>query len=75
MSMLRYAVLLCDGEWRVVGGSRRIGHYADQESAVVAGARLAREAQATGHEVEFLVQGEAGELVRHDPAPLASPTI
>ena len=66
MSKLRYAVLRCGDDWRVVGGERRIGRYIDQTAAVAAGARLATEAARMGHEVEFLVQDEVGELTRRE---------
>ena len=68
MAMLRYAVVNCSGDWRVVGQHRRIGRYGDCEAAVGAGARLALQAISAGHEVEFLVQDGVGELQRRDPS-------
>lgn len=63
MAVLRYAVLQVGREWRVVCARRRIGRFATRAQAVRAGAGLAREAVASGHEVEFLVQDAAGMLV------------
>ena len=64
---LCYAVMRFGEDWKIVSGSRRIGHYATQDLALSAGARLAMEAVDAGHEVEFLVQQPGGELVRSDP--------
>ncbi|MHB8286695.1 MAG: hypothetical protein ACYDD1_18735 [Caulobacteraceae bacterium] len=64
---LRYAIISCDGEWRVLSERRRIGHFLDCDAATMAGARLALEAINEGHEVEFLVQDETAELRRRDP--------
>jgi hypothetical protein len=72
MATLRYAIIHCDGEWRVVGERRRIGHYPNCGSATLAGARLALEAMDAGHEVEFLVQDESNQLTRRDPVACAS---
>jgi hypothetical protein len=73
MATLRYAIISCDGEWRVVGERRRIGHYPDCGAATLAGARLALEAMDAGHDVEFLVQDEANQLMRRDPVACANP--
>jgi hypothetical protein len=74
MTTLRYAVLEVGREWRVVCERRHIGHFPDRDQAVRAGAHLAREAVASGHAVEFMVQDGAGELFAEsfpprDPAP------
>jgi hypothetical protein len=69
---LRYAIISCDGEWRVLSQRRRIGHFNDVDAAIQAGARLALEAMSEGHEVEFLVQDEANELTRRNPEEFAS---
>ncbi len=72
MPTLRYAVISCDGEWRVLSERRRIGHFPDCDAATVAGARLALEALSAGHEVEFLVQDQSNQLTRRDPALCAA---
>lgn len=59
----RYAVLLCGTEWRVVSGRGRIGHFEVWDEAFAFCARLSREAVEAGHEVEFLVQSDSGELL------------
>jgi hypothetical protein len=68
----RYAVLRCGADWRVVGQHRKIGPFADRSSAVTSGARLALEAERAGHEVEFLVQDDSGELVKAQAALFAT---
>jgi hypothetical protein len=67
MANLRYAIINCAGEWRVVGERRRIGRYSSCSAATLAGARLALEAMSAGHEVEFLIQDETSQLTRCDP--------
>ena len=69
MAILRYAVLQVGGEWRVVCARRRIGHFASRHQAVEAGARLAREAVESGHEVEFMVQDRTGLLLAQSFLP------
>lgn len=71
MSILRYAVLQVGGEWRVVCARRRMGHFATRAQAVQTGARLAREAVASGHQVEFMVQDGAGLLLAENFMPRA----
>lgn len=70
--MLRYAVMRFGDEWRVVSERRRIGRFASRDLAIMAGARLAREAMATGHPVELLVQDGAGCLLAYDVMHLAA---
>lgn len=72
MAKLRYAVLRFADEWKVVSGQRRMGHFATRELAVNAGARLAREAIAAGHEVEFLVQDGPACLLSFDVMHMAA---
>lgn len=72
MSSMRYAVLRCGKDWRVVGERRRIGPFAERAAAVLSGARLAVEAERAGHTVEFLIQDDAGELLRADAAIFAA---
>lgn len=72
---LRYAIISCEGVWRVLSQRRRIGHFTDCDAATQAGARLALEALNEGHEVEFLVQEEANELTRRDPVALVAPAL
>ena len=69
---LRYAVLQSGEEWRIFCQRRRMGHFPTREHAMLVGSRLAREAHDAGHDVEFLVQEPAGELLRHDFARWAS---
>lgn len=66
MPTLRYAVLRFEDEWKVVSAERRMGHFASQALAMHAGARLAREAIAAGHEVELLLQDSAARLLPCD---------
>ena len=67
----RYAILRAGSEWQIVCSRRRMGHFQSRELAVEAGARLARQAVEAGHEVELLVQEEAGELVTVEPSAAA----
>ncbi len=62
MSRLVYAIIRADGCWRVVCERRRIGRYATCESAAIAAMALAREAVASDHDVEVLVQDAVGQL-------------
>jgi len=62
MSRLIYAIIRADGCWRVVCERRRIGRYATCEKAAVAAMALAREAVASDHDVEVLVQDAVGQL-------------
>lgn len=72
MAKLSYAVLQIGDEWRVVSGRRRMGHFSSKTLAIAAGVRLAREAMATGHQVEFLVQDQCGYLLEFDIMPMAA---
>ncbi|HTI68146.1 MAG TPA: hypothetical protein VL460_11435 [Caulobacteraceae bacterium] len=72
MAKLRYAVVQFAEEWKVVSGRSRMGHFATQALALNAGARLAREAMAAGHDVELLVQDWASCLLSYDVLPTAS---
>lgn len=70
MATIRYAVLQIGEEWRVISARRRIGRFPSRDSAVSTGAGLVREAVASGHAVEFMVQGSGGELfAQRFPAP------
>lgn len=62
MSRLVYAIIRSDGCWRIVCERRRIGRYATCEKAAIAAMALAREAVASDHDVEVLVQDGAGQL-------------
>jgi hypothetical protein len=73
VAILRYAVLQVGHEWRVVCARRRIGHFASRAQAVQAGARLAREAVDSGHEVEFMVQDRTGLLLAQNFEPRYRP--
>jgi hypothetical protein len=72
MAKLSYAVLMIGDEWKVVSGARRMGHFATKALAVNAGTRLAREAMAAGHEVEFLVQDRGAYLLQFDVMHMAA---
>ncbi|OYX33072.1 MAG: hypothetical protein B7Y99_07760 [Caulobacterales bacterium 32-69-10] len=72
MAKLKYAIMRFGDEWKVVSGERRIGHFATMALAVNAGARLAREAMAAGHEVEFMVQDGSAYLQSFDVMQMAA---
>ncbi len=63
MRLMRYAVLKCGEEWRVVSGRRKIGHFPDHETAMLTASGLCREAEKAGCQVELLTQNPSGELV------------
>jgi hypothetical protein len=71
MAKLRYAVIRISDEWKVISERRRMGHFQTQALALNAGARLAREAMAAGHEVDLLVQDDNGRLLAYDVLPIA----
>ena len=60
---LRYAVMKCGDEWKVVSGRRRIGHFADAHAANSAASGLCRQALDAGHTVEMLFHHPGGELL------------
>lgn len=62
MARLVYAIIKADGCWRVVCERRRIGRYSTCEKAALAALALAREAVASDHDVEVLVQDAVGQL-------------
>jgi len=71
MSKLTYAVIRDGDCWRIVGERRRFGRFDSCEQAAVAAVQLAREASASDHAVEVLVQDTAGQLwpvVEFEPA-------
>ena len=59
---LRYAVVRCGDDWRVVDAAGRHGRFADPAQAAAHVGALAREAIGMGYEVEVLVQSPVGEL-------------
>jgi hypothetical protein len=71
MTLFRYAVVQLGDEWKVLSERRRIGAFPTRQLAMQAGARLAREAAASGREVELLVQGASGELMSFDVLAIA----
>ncbi len=76
MSRLIYAIIRADGCWRIVCERRRIGHYETCEQAAAAALALAREAAASHHDVEVLVQDAVGELwpvARMDAVSICDP--
>lgn len=60
--VVRYAVLLCGAEWRVVSERRQFGRFSSRSAAFQCALRLAREANASGAAVELLHADGAGEL-------------
>ena len=70
MSTLRYAVVQVAEEWRVISSRRQLGRFPSRDQAIELGAGFAREALASGHHVELVVQGGCGELVVQDFAPV-----
>lgn len=60
--VVRYAVLLCGLEWRVVSERRQLGHFASRAAAFQCALRLAREANASGLMVELIYSEACGEL-------------
>lgn len=66
--MLRLAVLRFGDEWSVQSQSSRTGHFNGPDSALKAGARMARQAAFEGHEVELLLQDPFGLLEAVPPA-------
>lgn len=59
---VRYAVLRCGREWRVVSERRQLGHFGSRSAALQCALRLAREANASGAQVELLYTEAGGEL-------------
>lgn len=57
-STLRYAVIACGEEWRVVSGRAQIGHFVTRAEALAVAINLTKEALAEGHEAELLAQPE-----------------
>ena len=55
---LRYAVIACGQEWRVVSGRAQIGHFETRVEALAVAINLTKEALAEGHEAELLAQPE-----------------
>ncbi|RZI70685.1 MAG: EAL domain-containing protein [Pseudomonas sp.] len=60
--LVRYAVLLCGNDWRVVSERRQLGHFSTRSAAFQCALRLAREANASGSTVELLHTDDGGEL-------------
>ncbi|WP_292037141.1 MULTISPECIES: putative bifunctional diguanylate cyclase/phosphodiesterase [unclassified Brevundimonas] len=61
-TLIRYAVLRCGREWRVVSERRQLGHFGSRSAALQCALRLAREANASGAPVELLYTETGGEL-------------
>ena len=59
---VRYAVLLCGSDWRVVSRQRQLGHFSTRAAAFQCALRLAREANAAGRIVELIHAEVGGEL-------------
>jgi len=60
--LVRYAILLCGEDWRVVSERRQFGRFASRAAAFQCALRLAREANAAGTVVELLHTDAVGEL-------------
>ncbi len=60
--VIRYAVLRCGEDWRVVSERRQFGRFETRSAAFQCALRLAREANASGLSVELLQADDAGEL-------------
>jgi diguanylate cyclase (GGDEF)-like protein len=60
--VIRYAVLRCGDDWRVVSERRQFGRFDTRSAAFQCALRLAREANASGLSVELLQSDDAGEL-------------
>ncbi|MFC5342835.1 putative bifunctional diguanylate cyclase/phosphodiesterase [Brevundimonas staleyi] len=60
--VVRYAILLCGSDWRVVSERRQFGRFATRSAALQCAMGLAREAIASGCEVELLHADSVGEL-------------
>lgn len=60
--LIRYAILLCGEDWRVVSERRQFGRFPNRAAAFQCAMRLAREANASGATVELLHADTGGEL-------------
>ena len=60
--VIRYAVLRCGDDWRVVSERRQFGRFETRSAAFQCALRLSREANASGLSVELLQTDDAGEL-------------
>ncbi len=60
--VVRYAVLRCGDDWRVVSERRQFGRFDTRSAAFQCALRLAREANASGLSVELLQSDDVGEL-------------
>jgi hypothetical protein len=60
--LIRYAILLCGADWRVVSERRQFGRFQSRSAALQCALGLAREAMASGASVEILHADLGGEL-------------
>ena len=60
--VVRYAILLCGTDWRVVSERRQFGRFASRAAAYQCAMKLAREAITSGASVELLHTDMSGEL-------------
>lgn len=60
--VVRYAILLCGADWRVVSERRQFGRFVSRAAAYQCAMKLAREAIASGFSVELLHADVSGEL-------------
>ena len=69
--VVRYAILLCGTDWRVVSERRQFGRFVSRSAAYQCAMGLAREAIASGATVEILHADSSGELRAFKlPAPV-----
>ncbi len=61
-TLVRYAILLCGADWRVVSERRQFGRFSSRSAALQCALGLAREAMASGASVEILHADLGGEL-------------
>lgn len=59
---VRYAVLRCGGNWRVVSERRQFGRFGSRAAAFQCALRLSREANASGLSAEILQADAGGQL-------------
>lgn len=62
-STLRYAVIACGQEWRVLSGRAQIGHFETRAEALALAINLTKAALAEGHEAELLAQPGGPDIV------------
>jgi hypothetical protein len=69
VKVLRYAVIVCGSEWRVLSGRSQIGRYASRAGAMAVAVNLTRQALEAGHAAELYAQDEGGDFLLHPLFP------